>query len=451
MAQGRDESLLRESQPFLSSIILDAEQRITSQNRFSALDLGYELTDQLQGNGFIIYASNKDRSLRRMSNQFFLNNDLLLNENRTIRKEVELPQGSLDFKLNYSPSQKEEYSLKFEGLNQSTLAAQNIQSQLRQDSISEISNGTESSIRSFKIGADWHKEYNEHFTGSLKSFFTKAQDFSQSLIRSDQIISSTAGQDINNLVYLQDKVRDHFSLDYTGYYKIDKSNHLVGAVGHGLQDAQLLLKNEYQGNQVSSGSLSTKQISTIHDTYLSLLYKHQINLSQLELGGAVHHLQWQLNQLERINRSVWLLLPRLKFSTEITNLGEVNLSFRLNSKVPDLQAMNDTSFISNFNSIRTGNPFLIEELSQEFSLNFSRYNIITNSSLFFNGNYQRGIRTIQPSIDQAGINQRFQYFINTIPTNQLFFTSRLNKIIKSITISPSISYRLFDYTTVRWS
>ena len=446
LAQSREESLLKESQPFLSSIILDAERRITSQNRFSALDLGYEITDQLQGDGFIIYASNKDRLLRQMNNQFFLNNDLLINENRTMRKQIDIPQGSLDFNLNYSPSKKEEFNLKLEGLHQTTSAAQNIQSQVGQDNVSEIINETESQTQSLKIGADWHKEYNDHFTGSLKSFFSRTQDVYQSLLISDRIISGTQDQDIDSLVYLQDQVRNHLSLHYTGYYKINKSNHLLGSIGHGLQDGQLLLKNEYQGEQTSPESLSSEQISTINDTYLSLFYKHQINLSQFELGGTAHHLQWHLDQQARVNRSVWLLLPRLKFSTEITNLGEVNLSFQLNSKVPDLRAMNDTSFIINFNTIRTGNPLLIEELSQEFNLSFSRYNILSNTSLFLNGSYHKGIRTIQPRLDVAGINQRIQYIINTIPTHRLFITSRLNKIINTFTITPSLSYRRFDYT-----
>ncbi|UTW67865.1 TonB-dependent receptor [bacterium SCSIO 12643] len=228
------------------------------------------------------------------------------------------------------------------------------------------------------------------------------------------------------------------NLDY--YYIINPRNHLNISLNiHKLNQSFTSDIQELDNGDFISINEAFENNATYEfkDQTIALHYRSKIGKLSVRPGVNLHIYQTNINQHKNeVNQNQTLFLPDLYMKYAFRKTKSISFNYGMKTEFSDISNLSTGIIIRNYNSLFRGNSLLQNLWYQDFSLNYSNFNMFNHINTYVIFNYQKRYRDINESVAYQDINRI------SIPTNGLLANERLILIGSLEKKFPKWNYRL---------
>lgn len=235
------------------------------------------------------------------------------------------------------------------------------------------------------------------------------------------------------------------------YWVLNSKNHIYTTLGYtykrdvlSTKEGQLMeedvyvdfLKNGF-GNNIDY---------LFQDVLLGLEYKFLLKKLTGRFSIHLHHYSWHTDQnSQRVSHSINQALPGIKLDYKFKSGQFLRFQYRKDIVFPKVDELGENYDLMDFNSVYRGNPNLMNEWSNNYSLSFRKFNFLKGTSFNILANHQYRRQNIKNETYMSGIDQQVRPINLDMP--ELSFTGLINlsKRIKSFryTLRSNIAFNEF--------
>lgn len=369
---------------------------ISSKNNFGALSFSQEINTSTDFISYGIWSKTENTERQEIINNYSLNENDNLIENRitTGNQENEFGIGKLKFKIepNINTFTSLETYIKashnISGGNINTVSSQDnntIQTNINADNVS------------IKQKIQWHKQFSKrHTTSAIFNYQYQKTTPSTNWITNTNILQGLIPIidqdtfDINKINFSQSNTVD---LTIKHYWVINNFNHLYFTLGTDnvfdrLKTNEFQILEDENINNFSTSGFNNNTSLNFSDKYVGIHYKLKKGKVTFKPGIFYHHYRWNLEQFENtLKKNKSLLLPELVTDVEFSNKKKLKIKYNLLSRFPRISQLANRLTLLNFNSIYRGNENLENQLYHRINLHYYRFNLFKDMFYSFSANY----------------------------------------------------------------
>lgn len=435
------------------SNFLEDENVVFSTNRLGALNIKHYLSEKVNVSSYFIVNDNNSSTLAQTNNQF-LENDFPINEIRIARDSLENFFSLGKLTIDYKPNEKE--SLQF-----NTFLKISNNSKLGELTSTTDSNidffNTTNRLNSFSLRPNF--SYNKKFSLAQTLSINLDWSIEKSEINSSWINNNTFLTDFlplmdSNLILIEQlKNNNVTNLEFSikDYWVINSFNHIYTTLGYNVRNESF----ESNANQIVDeetplsfglNGFENNIDYKFQDLLLGLEYKFLLKNIVTKIGVFAHNYQWNNEQEDNITRNeINTILPQLKSEYRFNSGESIVFQYKREIGFPKSNQVSNNLVINSFNSIYSGNQGLQNELSNNYSLNYRKFNLLKGLSINAIFNYRQLEQSIKNATVLSGIEQLNSPFIFNLPENSITAIFSLSKRRNSIkyTIRANANYNEF--------
>ncbi|WP_452600640.1 carboxypeptidase-like regulatory domain-containing protein [Pontimicrobium sp. MEBiC06410] len=427
---------------------------VANKNNFGALSFSQEINASTDFISYGIFSKTKSTEQQEIINNYSLNENenLLENRNTTGEQESEFGIGKLKFKIEPNINT-------FTSLETYIKASRNTSKGNINTFSSENNNTIQTNINadnvSIKQKVQWHKQFNKtHTTSAIFNYQYQKATPNTNWITNTSILQGLIpiiDQNIFNINKVNFSQSNTIDVAIKHYWVINNFNHLYFTLG--LDNVYDRLKtNEFQVledesiNSFSSSNFNNDTRLDFSDKYIGVHYKLKRGKVTFKPGVFFHDYRWNLQQFEsELNKSKSLLLPELVTDIEFSNKKKLKLKYNLLSRFPRIFQFANRFTLANFNSIYRGNENLENQLYHRINLRYYRFNLFKDIFYSLSANYRIKEENIKNITTLNGIDFVSSPVLGNFEDKVFSFNGSFRKGIGNYKLSLNANISFSDY------
>lgn len=446
----------RKSLSNLDSFMNDNTDFVQNKSQFSAFNFSHEFSPKLLISGFGIFS--KIFTVSQIDNNVeYLNNSSADYENKTRKADNTNVLGIGNFKIDYSPTNKEKwyYNGQYQASSNDLNSVLNSLTNLGSSIFQTINQSDNSSVKQY---IEWHKNYNEHHTTTFvvnqvydkttpqNNWFTD-QPFLTGLIPLMKDNSYHVNQIKKSEINTIDALFKH-------YWIINNSNHLYTNIGNNFEKsnfktAEKQIFTDGTINDFNTAGFGNDIQYKLNDAYFGLEYKFRIGKWTNKPGIYLHWYHLNVSQQNGNNAiSKTVLQPQWNSDYEFNKSETLSFSYKLVNQFPKVDQLADRYTMEFYNAVYKGNALLGNEKYHAANLRYSKMNSYTGIIWNGNFNYSKKVKVIRNKIRLDGINQFNTPILTDNPETNIGFTGYVSKRIYRFNLKLNTNLSWFDYSQI---
>ncbi len=376
------------------------DQAKATTAKFGAFNYNTQASKSLDISGFVII--NYDTTdMQTDTNKKYSASNIVENTNSFTQQTNKLAITKLS--ASYEPSQN--FALKYDVLIKKSFTEENeeVSSTLRAKNVTENSQSPFALNQNLEI-------YKTLTNNNLISFaFQHKYDTDKPLfeaISTDEFFATSSIINLdpqNTFDILQHKKIDNqnFSSLFDYYLILNSKSHLDFSLGHelSLQKYSTFIEQKLDDNsidQLTDNKLNNDANYTFSDIFLGLHYKVKWHKFIINPGLNFHYYYFNNIQNENYSKKNQIgLLPDLNIRYKINSSKRISFNYQMTNTFSDVSKYIQGYVLSNYNSLKGGNPDLKNVYKHNLRLNFSQYSMVNFSHLFASVNYTRSFNSVK--------------------------------------------------------
>ncbi len=215
-------------------------------------------------------------------------------------------------------------------------------------------------------------------------------------------------------------------LDY--YHIINKRNHINITLG-GISSKQRFNSNIFQilddntQNDFNNEQFNNDVSYNFNDSYLGAHYKLKTGIFTFNPGINIHRYTLRDEQLNTVlKQEEWRLLPNVYIGADLKKTESLRLNYSMTAEYTDINRLAQGYVFNNYSSLSRGNRNLEGALYDNYSLNYSNFNMFNYTNIFAQIGYNNKRNPIKNNTEIEGIN-RVNTSINSNLEDQVLYAS----------------------------
>ena len=207
----------------------------------------------------------------------------------------------------------------------------------------------------------------------------------------------------NTFDILQHKKIDNqtYSSLFDYYLILNPKSHIDFSIGHELswQKYSTYIAQKLDNNSINiltDSQLINDADYVFSDLFLGIHYKVKWKKFVVSPGLSFHYYYFNNEQNTDTNKETQLgLLPDINVRYKINRSKSVSLNYQMTNTFSDVSKYIKGYVLTNYNSLKGGNPDLENVFKHNFSLHYSQYSMVKFSHLFANIKYTRAFNSVK--------------------------------------------------------
>jgi hypothetical protein len=394
-------------------------------NKFAAANFSVSPNKALDLGGFAIFSSSRI-SLQENSSRIYTDQSLgIPNESTTSVTEQKSDLGMLKLNATYKPNPNNQLDYKVLGQLTKESQDQNFFSSVVGD-INELEGSNPFSV---KQDLNYYYTLNENniFAFEGQHYIAEEDPFYNALLDNDPLVNTgpdadaydvtAAGLGLNqsqNFYNInQDRILKTHQLDAKLDYwnilnKKSDINFTLGTIQSRQRfntDLFQVLDNGQAFDNTPISGLDTNDVTYyFSDLYLAAHYRLKAGKFTITPGVSAHAYKSTNEQLgQGFTQTFTRLLPDFNVRVQLKNSENLSFNYRTQTNFTDVSQLASGLVLSNYNSLRSGNPELENSLSHNLNLSYYSFNMFNYTNVFALVNYSKSIDNIRnQSVFQSG-------------------------------------------------
>lgn len=232
-----------------------------------------------------------------------------------------------------------------------------------------------------------------------------------------------------------------FNFVFKDFWNLKKFKQLYSSIGFNINSSSLFNKdlqilNNGDVNNFESSGFGNDFNSDFFDLYLGFEYKFQLGKLTLLPTFFYHNYFWRNKQNDlEIVRNKKIILPQVKARVVFNKSEKIVFNYEKNVMFPRVDQMIDNFILTSFSSVSKGNIKLENDLSHNFSMSYTKFNLFKGISISLNANYSLREQIIRDIVNQEGIESVSETFNLDRPEKNWLLSARLKKKINKLRYS----------------
>ena len=342
------------------SQFIENKDVLTSNQRFGAINITKETSDNLDVSGYAIFSHNNTQSFQQTLNEYTVFTEK--KENRSQLKDI---LGIVKLNLEYSPTYNEQFYVKSQ-IKRSTNYGVNGISSLINNQLNSILTNKSVGYWNVDQNLEWHKKQSQKHTFSSVVNYTFSTNKPITFWNASQSFAENIQTIINPIDVSQNEFRlhqlkqqkEHYLYTvFKDFWVLNRNNHIYTTVGNGYQgesfvseDTQIL--DDSSQNNLSIGGFNNNTTLRFNDLFAGVHYKFRTGIFTLKQGVFIHKYNWKVNQLNStVNKNKWVLLPDFFVNIEFNKSKKLKINYNLKTNFSDVSKLANRFYLQSYLSL----------------------------------------------------------------------------------------------------
>jgi len=384
---------------------VEATDVIESKQKVGAFNFTKNFKKKLDISNYFIISSSTSSDLKERVNQYLVP-DLNYTENVTNAGDAEKLFGIGKLKIDFKPSNKEEYIVTVLGKKSIQTSSRKLRSIIDENTrlVDNISDATNYYANG---NLEWHKKIAKKHAFSFSTIGTYSNDDSDDFWQTNATFLSDVLplklSDIYKLKLLRNKKNKNITMLFKYYWTISNDNFLHFTMGNMYSEKQFFTRdiqvlNDDSENVFKNSGFDNDVNFELNDLYVGI--HSDIRLGKFEFSQSIfaHNYKWSIDQFKSVTENKWFFLPDFIIRADFKSLGDFKFNYRLTNSFSDVSKLANRYYLKSYNSVYKGNEKLKNDLLNSFTLTYSKSNLFKRLYLLATVNFNKKLNGVLSSV-----------------------------------------------------
>ncbi len=300
----------------------------------------------------------------------------------------------------------------------------------------------------------WHRRISAQHTFRLQnSLRFKQTTPEQNWLTNTPILTQWLDLQTENSYHIyqnMNELKTDWQINLKHYWLINNKNHIYTTLGYqyiddkfGTKSYQILTDNTI--NHFDQDLFNNNLQWQFNDAFAGMQYKLKIKEHIFKTGIFAHHYNWIFHQDINKNRSIWRVLPEFLWEYKNGFSQTFRFQYHLTSQISDMKYYLPKFYLSDYNFIKKGNPYLSDGLSHQFKWSIRHFSFINNFQYYFYLNYSYKLKNIKNQLFYYNTDRYNMPVMVSMPEKSWHLMGNIKKDIKRfyIQFKPILSWSVY--------